>query len=81
MGVPTFNSTEKALTLTIYDCILRIRLENVCYLTKVNPLDVELISMRHLLNELRRYTGLRRPKGYIFYGVFFVESLQNPGTG
>ena len=25
MGVPTFNSTEKALTFTIYDCILRIR--------------------------------------------------------
>ena len=24
MGVPTFNSTEKALTFTIYDCILRI---------------------------------------------------------
>ena len=25
MGVPTFNSTENALTFTIYDCILRIR--------------------------------------------------------
>ena len=44
MGVPTFNSTEKALTFTIYDCILRIRPKNVCYLTKVSPLDVDLIQ-------------------------------------
>ena len=43
MGVPTFNSTEKSLTFTIYDWILRIRPKKVCYLTKVNPLDVELI--------------------------------------
>ena len=43
MGVPTFNSTEKALTFTIYDCILRIRPKKVCYLKKVSPLDVELI--------------------------------------
>ena len=42
MGVLTFNSTEKALTFTIYDCILRIRSKKVCYLTKVSPLDVEL---------------------------------------
>ena len=39
MGVPTFNSTEKTLTFTIYDCILRIWPKNVCYLTKVSPLD------------------------------------------
>ena len=32
MGVPTFNSTEKSLTFTIYDCILRIRPKKVCYL-------------------------------------------------
>ena len=25
VGVPTFNSTEKALTFTIYDCILKKR--------------------------------------------------------
>ena len=43
VGVPTFNSTEKAHTFTIYDCILRIRPKKVCYLTKVSPLDVELI--------------------------------------
>ena len=43
MGVPTFNSTEEALTFTIYDCILIIRPKKVCYLTKVSPLDVELI--------------------------------------
>ena len=43
MGVPTFNSTEKALTFTIYDCILRIRPKKACYLTKVSSLDVELI--------------------------------------
>ena len=43
MGIPTFNSTEKALTFTIYDCILRIWPKKVCYLTKVRPLDVELI--------------------------------------
>ena len=43
MGVPTFNSTEKALTFTIYDCILRIPSNKVCYLTKVSPLNVELI--------------------------------------
>ena len=43
MGVPTFNSTEKALTFIIYDCILRIRSKKVCYLTKVSPSDVELI--------------------------------------
>ena len=35
-------TTEKALTFTIYDCILRIRPKR-CYLTKVSPLDVELI--------------------------------------
>ena len=45
MDVPTFNSTEKALTFTIYDCILRIRPKKMCYLTKVSPLDVELISV------------------------------------
>ena len=27
MSVPTFKSTEKALTFTIYDCILKIRLK------------------------------------------------------
>ena len=43
MSVPTFNSTEKALTSTIYDWIPRIRPKKVCYVTKVNPLDVELI--------------------------------------
>ena len=43
MSFPTFNSTEKALTFTIYDCILRIRPKKVCYLTKVSPLDVVLI--------------------------------------
>ena len=43
VGVPTFNSTEKALTFTIYDCIVRILPKKVCYLTKVSPLDVELI--------------------------------------
>ena len=42
MGVSTFNSTEKALTFTIYDCILRIRPKKVCYLTKVSHLDVQL---------------------------------------
>ena len=42
-GVVTFNSTEKALTFTIYDCILRIRPKR-CYLTKVSPLNVELIQ-------------------------------------
>ena len=31
MGVPIFNSTENALTFTIYDCILRIRSKKVCY--------------------------------------------------
>ena len=31
MGVSTFNSTEKVLTFTIYDCILRIRPKKVCY--------------------------------------------------
>ena len=43
IGVPTFNSTENALTFTIYDCILRIWPPKVFYLTKVSPLDVELI--------------------------------------
>ena len=43
MDVPTFNSTEKALTFNIYYCILRIRPKKVCYLTKVSSLDVELI--------------------------------------
>ena len=43
MGVPKFNSTEKALTSTIYDCIPRIQPKKVCYLTKASPLDVELI--------------------------------------
>ena len=43
MDVPTFNSTEKSLTFTIYDCIPRIRPKNMCYLTKVSPFDVELI--------------------------------------
>ena len=42
-GVHTFNSTEKAFTFTIYDCILRIRHKKVCYLTKVSPFDVKLI--------------------------------------
>ena len=42
-GRPTFNSTEKALTFTIYDCVLRIRPKMVYYLTKVSPLEVELI--------------------------------------
>ena len=41
--VPTFNSTEKAHTFTIYDCILRIRPKTVRYVTKVSPFDVELI--------------------------------------
>ena len=35
MGVPTFSSTEKAHTFTIYDCILRIRPKK-CYITKAN---------------------------------------------
>ena len=43
MGVPTFNSTEKALTFTVSDCILRIPPKKVCYFTKDSPLDVELI--------------------------------------
>ena len=43
MCVLTFNSTEKALTYTIHDCILRTRPKKVRYLTKVIPLDVELI--------------------------------------
>ena len=43
MGVLTFNSTEKSLTFTIYDCILRKRPKKLCYLTKVSPLNVELI--------------------------------------
>ena len=43
MGVPTFNSTEKSLAFTIYDCILIIRPKEVYYLTKVSPFDVELI--------------------------------------
>ena len=36
VGVQTLNSTEKALTITIYDCIRRIRPRKVCYLTKAN---------------------------------------------
>ena len=36
MGASTFNSTEKSLTFTIYDCILRIRPKRVCYSTKVS---------------------------------------------
>ena len=43
MGCPTFSCKEKALTFTIYDCILRIRPKKVCYVAKVSPLDVELI--------------------------------------
>ena len=43
MGVPTFNFTKKALTFTIYDCILRIRSKKVCYMTIVSPLEVEVI--------------------------------------
>ena len=43
MGVPIFNYTENTLKFAIYDCVLRLRPKEVCYLTKVSPLDAELI--------------------------------------
>ena len=63
MGVPTFNPTEKSLTFTIYDCILRIRPKRCVIWRKLALWTSNEFSMRHLLNELRRYTGFRRPKG------------------
>ena len=42
MGVPTVDSTKKALTFTIYDCIMRIRPKKVCYLTKVRSFTLRL---------------------------------------
>ena len=49
IGVPTFNSTEKALTFTIYDFFLRIWPKKVCYLTKAKTLScawVPVMSVR-----------------------------------
>ena len=72
MGVSTFNCTEKSLTFTIYDCILRIRSKKVCYLTKafikkwkwwIDNIFAFLCIFDGLLN---------------FGGCFFVESLPNP---
>ena len=63
MGIPTFNSTEKALTFIIYDCSLRIRSKKVCYLTKVRPLEDELIWHAPSVECAVPYTSLWRPKG------------------
>ena len=92
MGVPTFNSTEKALTFTIYDCILRIRPKR-CFLTKVSPLDVELFSMRHLLKTLCRLPAysVQRAKDRFFFQIvnkrwqtcpmYYCCRLVNPCNG
>ena len=70
MGVPTFNSTEKALIFTIYDCILRIRPKKMCYLMKVSPLDVELIQHAPSVECAVPVDRLTASKGLNFVSLF-----------
>ena len=73
MGVPTFTTTEKALTFTTYDCILRIRPKKVCYLAKAN-FHQKLKIMNLLYFWIFMYTS-----GHLkCLGVFSCEKLTNP---
>ena len=59
MGFATISFTEKALTLTIYDCILRFRFKRVLFYVNFTFVDIN-IELRHNVSRRNVATPSRK---------------------